>query len=84
MRSASENIVRAAQLFQVCQALKLWGVYYLQGHRVQPEVVVDWVIEELSIQIEALDCCEKATILYLECKSGSFKGQGEHRSEEPQ
>ncbi len=45
--SAPEDVVGAAQLLQVCQALELRRVYDLYAGRAQPEMVVDGVVEEL-------------------------------------
>ena len=47
VRSATENIVGAPQLLQVCQPLKLRRVYDFHSQWVQPKVSMHGVIEQL-------------------------------------
>ena len=49
MGGAPEDEVGAAQLLEVPQALELRRVEYLARHRVQPEVPVHRVIEDLRL-----------------------------------
>jgi len=48
VRCASEDIVCATQLLQVCQPLELWSVYDLHSYRVQPKVAMHRIIEQLQ------------------------------------